>query len=97
MIAILTVGSYSFAFKKAANATKVLELLSDAEPVESKYRAEVHGYIYFPAAPQRRHWQRVSIEMTPESSLVAREPADDEPLPTAPPPRRRGLQLPPSA
>jgi hypothetical protein len=93
MIAILKIGITAFAFRKTSAATKILELLSEAQPVEYKYRADCSGCVYFPDRPDRIRRSAPSIEMVPEAALLPAEPADDQPLPEETP-RRRGRLLP---
>lgn len=74
-IAILKIGFSEFAFRKPANASKVLELLSESVQVQSEYTHD-QGKVFQPADPESpasRH--EISLELVSADRLTPLGPS----------------------
>lgn len=91
-IPILKIGTSQFAFKKVSDATRCLDLLSQAVLMQSEYRSG-SGYVYTPEAHEDTERLRGALElsMVPDKQVEApmkRAPKSRQ----LPPPSPTGLE-----
>jgi hypothetical protein len=86
---VVSIGYRKFAMRKAADAASLVRIMAEAMPVDETYR---HGKSwYFPASDRERN--KISLEVVPQTQLLASEPPKDADLNVATEPRRRGLRI----